>query len=244
MENRQQWLVSRFNSVIAGIPEHVKLVAVSKHFPVQDIKVIYEQGQRQFGENYAQELIEKAAHLPPDIEWHFIGGLQSNKIAMLLKCPSLHTIQTVDSISKAEEIEKQCAKIGRQVNIFIQVNASLEKGKHGLHPSLVEGACLHILSNMKRCVLVGLMMIGSVKQSLSENENYEFVLMKNLQKDIELSSGKRLMLSMGMTMDYEKAIEQGSDLVRIGSAIFGSRVHEFLEENNTSLQDTEKISLV
>lgn len=206
------------------IHQPARLLVVSKNFSVEDILVVYGQGHREFAENYVQELLEKAKALPLDINWHFIGGLQSNKIALLLKCPSLSTIQTVDSIAKAEIIEKHCVKLGRQVSIFLQVNASKEPNKHGLHPSLVEDAAIHVQSNMKRCLLKGLMMIGSLEASKQlDGDNPEFELMVRLRDDIEKSTGARLELSMGMSHDYMQAIKYGSSMVRLGASIFGNR---------------------
>lgn len=244
--NRSLWLQTNYRSVRQKVPDNVELVVVSKNFPHSDIQSIHEIGHRVFGENYAQELLEKAAQLPKDIQWHFIGGLQSNKIPMLLKCLSVSTIQTVDSVEKAEIIEKHCVKVSRQIDIYLQVNASREPGKHGLHPSVVEPAALHILNNMKRCRLVGLMMIGSTRESLKTNgeENEEFALMKNLRADLERASGKRLLLSMGMSQDYEQAIKQDSNLVRVGTCIFGSRPPaSAVVETQTAAEEEQKISL-
>jgi PLP dependent protein len=221
--SRIESIRANYHQVVSTVPPNRTLVVVSKNFPNEDITIVYEEGQRIFGESYAQELVQKAALLPKDIQWHFIGGLQANKIPILLKCPSLTTIQTVDSIAKAEIIEKLCVKIGRQVDVFLQVNASNEEKKHGLHPNLVEPAALHILSNMKRCLLKGLMVIGSKMELLKEGKNPEFELMNGLREDIERSSGVHLLLSMGMSHDYLQAISQDSDVVRVGTSIFGSR---------------------
>jgi pyridoxal phosphate enzyme (YggS family) len=239
--DRSLWIQENYRQAKLSIPDHVELVVVSKNFPISDVRMVYSCGNRVFGENYAQELLEKAAALPQDIKWHFIGGLQSNKINMLLKCINVTTLQTVDSVEKAELIEKYCNRIGRQVDIYLQVNASGEPGKHGLHPSVVEPAALHILSNLKRCLLVGLMMIGSMKESSrAEGENREFVLMKSIRDDIERSSGVKLKLSMGMSQDYKKAVDQGSDLIRVGSAIFGSRPPQMTVKTDS---EPEHISL-
>lgn len=223
--DRKDWLQANYRQALSAIPDSVQLCVVSKNFPVTDIHAVYSIGHRLFAENYAKELLSKASLLPADIQWHFIGALQTKKIAKLLQLPNMACIQTVDSVAKAEEIERQCVRIGRTADIYLQVNSAREPGKHGLHPSVIEPAALHILANMHRCRLRGLMTIGSFRQSCQPAgvQNSDFAIMQQLQGDLLRAAGVQLRLSMGMSTDYRQAIIQGATLVRLGSIVFGAR---------------------
>ncbi|KAG8957941.1 hypothetical protein FRC00_003272 [Tulasnella sp. 408] len=222
-----------------------RLVAVSKYKPAADIMACYQHGQRDFGENYAAELAEKAAVLPKDIRWHFIGGLQSNKCKSLAAIPNIYAIQTVDSAKKATALNKSLpADRETPLNIYIQVNTSGEDQKSGILPlkksepastDLVELAKL-IIQDCPRLRLVGLMTIGSFEASTSsDEENPDFkslvetkeALTEILGNDSSLSGewgvNGSLELSMGMSADFELAIRAGSGSVRVGTGVFGSR---------------------
>ncbi|KAF8843790.1 hypothetical protein BDN67DRAFT_896559 [Paxillus ammoniavirescens] len=223
------------------------LVAVSKYKPASDILACYERGQRDFGENYVNELVEKAQQLPDDIRWHFIGALQSNKSKTLATIPNIYAIQTVTSIKAATALDKSLPpERTAPLNILLQVNTSGEGAKSGLPPTvsmdspseseLVQLA-QHILTSCPRLHLQGLMTIGSLSESLAsaEKPNEDFETLKHtrdilhqvLHRDSE-SGGRwgvdgKLVLSMGMSSDFEAALKAGSDIVRVGTGIFGVR---------------------
>jgi len=224
------------------------LVAVSKYKPASDILACYELGQRDFGENYVQELVEKAAELPTDIRWHFIGALQSNKAKILAAIPNIYSIQTVSSIKAATALQKAVAPTRpTPLNVLLQVNTSREDSKSGLDPltssSSVPTAeltllALHVLQECPNLHLQGLMTIGALTESLSSGHpNRDFERLKEtrdlLQNALEAAGyaqagGKwgvegRLVLSMGMSSDFKAAIAAGSDIVRVGTGIFGAR---------------------
>ncbi|KAL4241678.1 Pyridoxal phosphate homeostasis protein [Abortiporus biennis] len=224
----------------------ITLVAVSKYKPASDVLACYEAGQKDFGENYVQELVEKAEQLPVDIRWHFIGALQSNKAKILASIPNLYTIQTLTSTKAATALNKNLpTERSSPLNILLQVNTSGEDNKSGLTPltpttdlgssELVQLA-RHIITDCPRLHLQGLMTIGSLRESLSADEkpNQDFLnLIKTrdlLQEALvkEGFSGKygendKLLVSMGMSSDFEAALKVGSDIVRVGTGIFGSR---------------------
>ncbi len=202
--------------------EEVKLIAVSKNFPVEIVREAYDSGIRVFGENRAQELRDKAPKMPGDIEWHFIGHLQKNKIKYVVPVSTL--IQSVDSLSLAETLSEFGKKNNKIVSILVEVNTSGEASKFGLNPDKVISTFMEIrqLQNIKP---EGLMTIGP----LTSNENKireSFRLLKTLQKKLsgEIHQSEIATLSMGMSQDYEIAIEEGSTMIRVGTAIFGRRL--------------------
>ncbi|CAL1695051.1 unnamed protein product [Somion occarium] len=222
------------------------LVAVSKYKPASDVLACFEDGQIDFGENYVQELVDKAAQLPQDIRWHFIGTLQSNKAKTLASIPNLYAIQTVTSIKAATALNKYVLpERPTPLNILIQVNTSGEDNKSGLPPlsscttspseSELAKLARHIISECPRCHLQGLMTIGSLTESLAsaEKPNLDFEtlvatrdalqeVLKDLPAERWGADGK-LLLSMGMSSDFEAALKAGSDIVRVGAGIFGTR---------------------
>ena len=202
----------------------VALVAVSKTKPVKDILELYQAGQRDFGENYVQELVEKQPQLPAEIRWHFIGHLQSNKVKLI--APFVYLIHGVDSFKLLKEINKQAQKHNRVINVLLQIHISQEETKFGLDETELE-ALLHdgellLLTHIKIKGLMGM-------ASFSEDENLvrsEFKSLKYLfdkLKQYEISNLQPEILSMGMSGDYTWAVEEGSTMVRIGSLIFGAR---------------------
>lgn len=206
----------------------VRLVAVSKTKPASDVREAYEAGQRDFGENYVQEVLEKAPVLPQDIRWHFIGHLQSNKVKALIEgVPSLFMVQTVDSEKLANKLDSAvgAAQRGTPLSVLVQVNTSGEESKYGVVPEECVALAQHIARNCSNLHLAGLMTIGMPDYS-SRPEN--FACLADCRKQVADSLGLKesdLELSMGMSGDFEAAIEMGSTNVRVGSTIFGARVY-------------------
>ncbi|KAK3303971.1 uncharacterized protein B0T15DRAFT_399347 [Chaetomium strumarium] len=245
---RASALISQLQSVnqrIAAVAKgrSVRLVAVSKLKPVNDILALHESPARQlhFGENYAQELSQKAELLPRTIQWHFIGGLQvanrlkSGRCKDIAKIPNLWCVSSVDSLKKAQLLDKyRGEKIKAEpdtpkLNVHVQVNTSGEESKSGCPPGDdVVSLCRSIVNDCPNLHLLGLMTIGSIARSVAttaENENEDFALLRQ-QRDLiakELGLDRELELSMGMSEDFEGAIAMGSSEVRVGSTIFGQR---------------------
>lgn len=207
------------------LPTNTKLVAVSKFHPIEKIEAAYAAGQRIFGESRVQELCQKAQALPNDIEWHFIGHLQTNKVRQVV--PFVSLIHSVDSIKLLLEINKEGEKIRRSVPCLLQIHIASEDSKFGFTPPECK-QMLHsgIWRDLKFVQIRGLMGMST----LTDNKSIilsEFRLLKQLFDDIKTNFGKDLNrfneLSMGMSSDYGLAIECGSTFVRIGSRIFGDR---------------------
>jgi len=205
---------------------HATLVAVSKTKSVEEIKELYDLGQKDFGENYVQELAEKQSQLPGDIRWHFIGHLQSNKVKQI--APYIHLIQSVDSLKLLQEINKQAQKNNRIINCLLQVYIAREETKFGLDETDLDALIntnateLPLLRNSR---IVGLMGMASFTDDI-EKVRTEFKYLKTIfdkYAKLQTSNFKLQTLSMGMSSDYFIAIEEGSNMVRIGSLIFGAR---------------------
>lgn len=205
---------------ISQFPSHVRLVAVSKTKPVQDLQEAYAAGQRVFGENYVQELVDKQAQLPTDIEWHFIGNLQSNKVKYI--APFVALIHGVNSISTLKEIDKQAKKLNKQIEILLQLHVATEDSKFGFSEEEVLEIASHkeLYSNVNFHGVMG-MASFTEDQTLIRKEFQEVSRIFSVLKPIFGESFNEI--SMGMSGDWEIAVEEGSTLVRIGSAIFGSR---------------------
>ena len=202
----------------------VTLVAVSKTKPNEDIQALYELGQRDFGENYVQELVDKQAVLPKDIRWHFIGHLQSNKVKYI--APFVHLIHGVDSFKLLQEIHKQAAKHDRIIDCLLQVHIAQEETKFGMDENELEEA-LASASGLPHVRVCGLMGMASFTDDQAKVRN-EFRLLKTLFDKIgewPVVNGEWTQLSMGMSGDYALAIEEGSTMVRIGSLLFGARTY-------------------
>jgi pyridoxal phosphate enzyme (YggS family) len=199
----------------------VALVAVSKTKSVEDILELYNLGQRDFGENYVQEMVTKAAHLPKDIRWHYIGHLQSNKVKLI--APFVQLIHGVDSLKLLEEINKQGEKCGRTINCLLQVHIAQEETKFGLNEEeldmLIKQLVDHPMPYVKLC---GLMGMASFTDDLSKVKQEFQNLKKNFDR-LTTHDSRLTTLSMGMSSDYKIAIEEGSNMVRIGSLLFGER---------------------
>jgi PLP dependent protein len=208
-------------------PKNVTLVAVSKTKPPEAIKELYDLDQRDFGENYVQELIDKQAQLPSDIRWHFIGHLQTNKVKYIASF--VHLIHGVDSLKLLKEINKQAMKANRIMNVLLQVHIAQEETKFGLDEKELEdifNANSSQLHELKYIRIQGLMGMASFTEN-EEQIRKEFRYLKTLfdnYKNLQTTTYKLQTLSMGMSADYAIAVEEGSNMVRIGSLIFGSRV--------------------
>lgn len=206
--------------------QHVTLVAVSKTKPVSDIEALYAMGQRDFGENYVQELAGKHPQLPADIRWHFIGHLQRNKVRFI--APFVHLIHGIDSLRLLEAVDKEAARAGRRIDCLLQVHIASEETKFGMDAGEIRELLMATetgrkLPNVRICGLMG-MASFSDDQSLVRRE---FQGLKSLFDDLRsglMSSCDHFsILSMGMSADHETAIEEGSNMVRIGSLLFGAR---------------------
>ena len=208
--------------------KNVQLIAVSKTKPVADLQALFLLGQKAFGENYVQELVEKQPQLSAEMEWHFIGHLQSNKVKMI--APFVHTIHAVDSLNLVLEIEKQAAKFNRTINCLLQIHIADEATKFGL----TENELIEILEKiksmpLKHTVIAGLMGMATFTDDESKIEN-EFrqlkLLFKKVKNDFFKNEKSFQQISMGMSSDYKIAVAQGSTMVRIGGLIFGERNYQ------------------
>lgn len=203
------------------------LVAVSKTKPNEDISEFYKIGQRDFGENYVQELLKKQVELPGDIRWHFIGHLQSNKVKQI--APFVHLIHGVDSLKLLEEIDKVAAKLQKKVACLLQVHIAKEETKFGFDESEVKNVLESYFKEAKysNVKLLGLMGMASFTSN-KEEVIAEFQFLKSIFDDIKNMQGVDTSdfntLSMGMSGDYVIALEKGSTMIRIGSMLFGERV--------------------
>ena len=210
------------------IPPHVRLVCVSKFHPNEAVMEAYDCGERVFGESKVQELCGKYDTLPKDISWHFIGHLQTNKIKLIV--PFVELIHGVDSYNLLEEINKQALKAGRKINCLLQVYIAMEDTKFGFSPEeLLETLSEGKWKGLTGIRICGLMGMATYTENRTQIRN-EFKGLKSLFDQVKEqyfgneSSFKEL--SMGMSDDYQLAIEEGSTLVRIGSSIFGNRNYQ------------------
>uniref|UniRef100_A0A7N0UW80 Pyridoxal phosphate homeostasis protein n=1 Tax=Kalanchoe fedtschenkoi TaxID=63787 RepID=A0A7N0UW80_KALFE len=207
------------------VPGQVRLVAVSKTKPAALIRELYDTGHRCFGENYVQEFLDKAPQLPEDIQWHFVGHLQSNKVKSLLAAvPNLFMVEGVDNQKLANHLDRAVLSIGRNpLKVLVQVNTSGEASKYGVEPSSCVELAKHVKLGCPHLEFSGLMTIG-MKDYASTPENFRTLLncRSEVCKALQITED-HCELSMGMSGDFEKAIEMGSTNVRIGSIIFGPR---------------------
>ncbi|MCU0334259.1 MAG: YggS family pyridoxal phosphate-dependent enzyme [Chitinophagaceae bacterium] len=200
------------------------LVAVSKTKPIEDILALYELGQRDFGENYVQELVAKQPQLPADIRWHFIGHLQSNKVKYI--APFVHLIHGIDSLKLLQEVNKQAAKCERIIDVLLQVHVAQEDTKFGLdEQELMTLLSFPQLAAMQHVQIRGLMAMASFTSDEGQLMT-EFAAAKQKFDRITYNSvlvKQPHVLSMGMSGDYELAVSAGSNMVRVGSLLFGAR---------------------
>lgn len=214
-------ITANLQQIKASIPEHVTLVAVSKTKSNTAILEAYQTGQRIFGENKVQELTEKYESLPKDIEWHMIGHLQSNKVKYI--APFVSLIHGVDSFKLLKEINKRAAQNERVINCLLQIHIAEEDTKFGFdEKEVIELIKSEAFQHLKNIKVVGLM--GMATFTDDENQiRKEFKSLKNLFDKLQISNHQFQILSMGMSGDYQIAIEEGSTMIRVGSSIFGER---------------------
>jgi pyridoxal phosphate enzyme (YggS family) len=198
--------------------KNTTLVAVSKIKPASDVQKMYELGQRNFGENYVQELVEKQSQLPEDILWHFIGHLQSNKVKYI--APFVYLIQSVDSEKLLKEIDKQAAKNNRKINVLLQVHIAEEQTKFGFDEAELMTLDVELFPNVNIVGLMGMATFTDDKEKVKREfeQLQSFYTQFITAKKVELNT-----LSMGMSDDYALAISCGSNMIRIGSLLFGRR---------------------
>ena len=218
-------LTDRYKEIQKSIPNEVTLVAVSKTKPVSELQEVYDAGHRVFGENKVQEMVEKYEEMPKDIQWHMIGHLQRNKVKYIV--PFVELIHGVDSLKLLKEIEKQARKIERKVNVLLQFHIAEEDTKFGFDWKEVEEALnSEIFKSFQFINIVGVMGMATFTEDERQIRR-EFKQLKTyfekLKERYFSSQTDFKVISMGMSGDYELAIEEGSTMVRVGSKIFGER---------------------
>jgi len=208
------------------LPENVQLTAVSKFHPESVLMEAYDVGQRIFGENRVQELVPKYEHLPKDIEWHFIGHLQANKVKYIASF--IHTIQSVDSLRLLEEIDRQARKHNRIINVLFQIHIARETQKFGFLyeeiENLLQEKTFDALKNIRIAGLMGMATFTDDEQQIRREFRGLNTFFKKIKNIYFPDNHFFNQLSMGMSDDYPIAIEEGSVMVRIGSRIFGQRI--------------------
>ncbi len=208
-------------TIKSNLPTGVKLVAVSKTKPIGDLQQAYEAGQRVFGENRVQEMCQKYETLPKDIQWHMIGHLQRNKVKYI--APFVHLIHTVDSLKLLQEIEKQAKKNKRIIPVLLEIKIAQETTKLGLTPQEAEEVLYsEILKKMQNVSIEGLMGMATLTKDTQQIRK-EFKHLKNTFEKFKKEQPNFKIISMGMSSDYPIAVEEGSTLIRTGTAIFGTR---------------------
>jgi len=214
-------IAQNLTKIKSQLPAHVTLVAVSKTKPVADLMEAYHAGQRIFGENYVQELVEKHEALPKDIQWHFIGHLQSRKVKQLAQFVNL--IHGVDSYKLLQEINKQATNNNRIIDCLLQIHIADEATKFGLDEEELNAIVTSDdFKNLENIRIVGLMGMATFTENQNQIEK-EFNHLKTIFDKLKTQNSELKTLSMGMSGDFPLAISCGSTMVRIGSSIFGSR---------------------
>ena len=215
-----------YRSILTELQGRATLVAVSKTKPIEDIQVLYDLGQRDFGENYVQELVGKYEQLPKDIRWHFIGHLQSNKVKYI--APFIHLIHVVDSEGLLKEINKQAIKNNRTIDCLLQMYIAKEETKFGLDEKELHELIqiTRIADSYPNAHITGMMGMASFSEDI-ELVRREFHHLKTLfdktAPTFNIQHSTFNIISMGMSADYKIALEEGSNMVRIGSLLFGER---------------------
>ncbi|MBR5972834.1 MAG: YggS family pyridoxal phosphate-dependent enzyme [Paludibacteraceae bacterium] len=215
-------VAQRIREIKESLPEGVRLLAVSKFHPAESIMEAYNEGQRLFGENHVQELMQKQQILPADIEWHFIGHLQSNKVKYIV--PFVSLIHSVDTEKLLGVINTQAEKCGRVVECLLEIHVAQEETKYGFDfdsaKELLESGRLNALKNVS---VVGIMGMSSITDDESQVRR-EFASLSSFYRSMKESVAPQFReLSMGMSGDYHIAIEEGSTIIRLGTTIFGAR---------------------
>ena len=216
---------SNLNKVISSLPVGVKLIAVSKTKDNESIMEAYRAGQRRFGENKVQELVGKWETLPKDIEWHFIGHLQSNKVRFI--APFISMIHAIDSFKILKVLDEEAKRAGRVIPCLIQVHIATEETKFGFSPEeVVELFHTKEVAELKNIVIAGVMGMATYtddEEVISQEFSTLHTLFQTIKEDFFKDDPSFCEISMGMSQDYHLAIENGSTMVRVGSSIFGER---------------------
>ncbi len=218
-------LRENLDKILADVPTHVKVIAISKFQPAEKIQDLYDSGYRIFGENKAMELFDKHQHLPKDIEWHFVGHLQTNKVKFI--APYVSLIHSVDSPRLLAEINKEAQKKNRVIDCLLQFHIATEETKFGLNIEEAEGLLnSDLYYQLENVRLVGVMGMATFTEN-NDLVRKEFATLKryfSLLKEKHFAEEESFKeLSMGMTQDYKIAIDEGSTIIRIGTAIFGEK---------------------
>ncbi len=215
----------KYHSILKELEGKATLVAVSKTKPVEDIKALYDLGHRDFGENYVQELVGKYEQLPKDIRWHFIGHLQSNKVKYI--APFIQLIHVVDSEGLLKEINKQALKNNRSIDCLLQVYIAKEETKFGLDEEEIGNLQISQFANVQICGLMGMASFSDDMELVRKELQYLKTLFDKIATGFKIHPAiggtKFKILSMGMSADYKIALEEESNMVRIGSLLFGER---------------------
>ena len=218
-------IAQNLQCITAQLPQGVRLVAVSKFHPVDKVMEAYNAGQRIFGENRAQELAAKAPQMPTDIEWHFIGHLQKNKVRMII--PWASTIQSIDSIQLLQLVNKEAARIDHHVNVLLQLHVAKEQTKSGFSiDEVLKAAEEGAFNNLSNVTICGVMAMATFTDDMNQVAS-EFELVHNTflsLRDKHFAGNPAFKeISMGMSDDWPVAVKHGATLVRIGTDIFGAR---------------------
>jgi pyridoxal phosphate enzyme (YggS family) len=214
--------IDQYEKIKAQLPREVLMLPVSKTKPISDLMEAYNHGVKVFGENYVQELVAKAEEMPKDIEWHFIGHLQSNKVKYI--APFVKMIHGVDSFSLLKEIAKQARKQGRVIEVLLQFHIATEESKFGWSPEDLDEIAVELKNNtfegVEICGVMGMASFVDDEQTIRK----EFRQLKQCFDVLQpLLSERFRVISMGMSGDWPMAVEEGSTLIRLGSVLFGSR---------------------
>ena len=218
-------IAQNLKQVLANLPAGVRLVAVSKFHPVEMLREAYDAGQRIFGENHVQELQQKVGQMPEDVEWHFIGHLQTNKVKYI--APYISMIHAVDTLKLLREIDRQAARYGRVIDVLLELHIAEEETKYGFSPD----ACRELLASgewrdLHHVRIRGLMMMASFvddKEQIRSEMQIAADLFNELKQQYFVDEPSFSERSWGMSHDYPIAIETGSTMVRVGTKIFGER---------------------
>lgn len=215
------------HEVLGNLPSGVRLVAISKYHPNEHIMIAYEEGQRIFGESHEKELSQKVETLPKDIEWHFIGHLQTNKVKYI--APYIAMIEAVDSLKLLKEINKQAAKYERVIDVLLELHIAEEETKYGFTldacRELLKGGEWREMGNIRIC---GLMMMASFvddEQQIADEFTVASDFFNEVKTEYFSDDDNFCECSWGMSHDYKLAIKHGSTMVRVGTTIFGERVY-------------------
>ncbi|MBR6333539.1 MAG: YggS family pyridoxal phosphate-dependent enzyme [Bacteroidales bacterium] len=220
--------IEKYHQIQSQLPDSTRLIAVSKTKPVEDIQMLYDEGQRLFGENKAQEMKSKHEVLPQDIQWHFIGHLQTNKIKYI--APYVAMIHSIDSESLLVEVNKLAAKNQRVIPCLLQFHIAQETTKFGFTleecREMLQGEVFPTLHNVKICGVMGMATFTEDMEQVRQEFRHLHDIFQTLKTDFFADHEDFKEISMGMTDDYPIAIEEGSTFIRVGSAIFGVRNYQ------------------